>query len=136
MLFSFQRIHETKSAQEVYKCDFCPLTFLAKIGRQNHTWSSHGHRATSTYQCVICDKQVTTREGLRYHMRSYHATSERPIYYCDKCEYKTCVKTSLTRHVKRIHDGTKENECYFCGKKFFAFYRLVSHSSKMHTLEK
>ncbi|OXA42998.1 Zinc finger protein 28 [Folsomia candida] len=129
----YRRTHLERSIRTTFRCQFCPSTFLHNSTKWKHVKASHENRR---YPCNICDKVYMASNDLKRHVISKHSNMSSPPNSCGKCEYKSWSKHELTVHVRRVHDGVKNCECYFCGKRFFRFAQLVEHSRRIHTLEK
>ncbi|XP_035714996.1 zinc finger protein 195-like [Folsomia candida] len=132
-LRAHERTHLERSIRTTFRCQFCPSTFLHNSTKWKHVKASHENRR---YPCNICDKVYMASNDLKRHVISKHSNMSSPPNSCGKCEYKSWSKHELTVHVRRVHDGVKNCECYFCGKRFFRFAQLVEHSRRIHTLEK
>ncbi|OXA41531.1 Zinc finger protein 26 [Folsomia candida] len=130
---SEQRTHMKKAERPAFPCRLCPLIFYSQQGISFHVKNHHDQKK---YFCTICDKILRSSHGLKYHIRASHPTNEAPTYSFEYCEYQSRIKENLTSHVTRMHVGVKGKECYFCGKKFYNFFPLASHCSRIHTLEK
>ncbi|XP_035715869.1 zinc finger protein 28-like [Folsomia candida] len=128
-----ERTHMKKAERPAFPCRLCPLIFYSQQGISFHVKNHHDQKK---YFCTICDKILRSSHGLKYHIRASHPTNEAPTYSFEYCEYQSRIKENLTSHVTRMHVGVKGKECYFCGKKFYNFFPLASHCSRIHTLEK
>ncbi|OXA45234.1 oocyte zinc finger protein XlCOF19-like [Folsomia candida] len=125
--------HLEKSARDMFQCHVCPQTFLNRTSLQHHI--RVGHENQRNYPCSSCDKRFSTSRDLMRHVEAVHATNKEKIHSCDKCEYKSHSKANLANHRVRHNTMARRHGCYFCGKKFYTFFELVSHC-QVHTFEK
>ncbi|XP_021943386.1 zinc finger Y-chromosomal protein-like [Folsomia candida] len=134
LLQKHEGTHLEKFAHDMFPCHLCPLTFVRRQGLQQHVGVAHENQRN--HPCPLCDHRLTTSTDLKRHVATIHPTNTDFVHSCGKCEYQTNSKRYLAQHVKRHGIENRRHECYFCGKKFIRFAHLVSHSCRVHTLEK
>ncbi|XP_035713655.1 oocyte zinc finger protein XlCOF26-like isoform X2 [Folsomia candida] len=125
--------HQNKATRTLFQCQLCPRTCFRSASLRQHIRTMH--EKERNYVCRFCDKKFMSPEVLRNHERNIHSTNQDDFPSCDKCGYKTFFKHNLRRHMKR-HETESGFDCYFCGKNFIIFTRLVKHSCRLHTMEK
>ncbi|XP_035701456.1 zinc finger protein 37-like isoform X1 [Folsomia candida] len=134
-LVKHQATHQAKWVRLLLNCPSCPRTFLDKSGLLRHFKDHHVNERN--YPCRKCGKILKTGDGLKMHVMAEHSTTPGKLQHsCSRCEYTSFHKSVVRTHVKRVHFGVVgKNECYFCGKRFFAFSQLVAHCNWRHTMD-
>ncbi|XP_075427886.1 uncharacterized protein LOC142466584 isoform X2 [Ascaphus truei] len=152
MLVKHQKAH---TGERPFACTECGKSFTCISNLIGHQRTHTGERP---YACTECGKNFTQQAHLVIHQRSH--TGERP-YVCTECGKSFTDSSTLIRHQKthrveklcayiesgkgftqrahvrhqRIHKGSSQHTCTYCGNCFSKRAHLVSHQ-RIHTGEK
>ncbi|OXA48825.1 Zinc finger protein OZF [Folsomia candida] len=125
--------HLEKSTRPIFQCRLCPVTVISTAVLERHVRVVHENQRN--FPCTFCNRRFGSSYDLRRHVTARHPPNQEEIHACDKCEYQSHLKCRLDRHL-RVHNDDEKLGCYFCGKTFVHFYRLVIHCRGLHLLEK
>lgn len=131
--FFTQATHLEKSTRPIFQCRLCPVTVISTAVLERHVRVVHENQRN--FPCTFCNRRFGSSYDLRRHVTARHPPNQEEIHACDKCEYQSHLKCRLDRHL-RVHNDDEKLGCYFCGKTFVHFYRLVIHCRGLHLLEK
>ena len=85
--------------QKVYKCDFCPKTFLFKSKYHEHL---PVHTNVRPFQCHMCSRTYKYKYDLRVHLRT-HAGIPTKSTICPFCNAKFDTNKVLRQHISDHH---------------------------------
>lgn len=114
--------------QEMYKCQFCDMSYKSKEVYERHTAR---HTGDKPFECLICQKSFTTRECYKNHVTIH--TGEKP-FKCQFCEESFRIRATWQLHVSK-HLGEKPFKCTFCNKAF-TLQRVCNAHERVHTGER
>lgn len=116
---AFQRHERTHTQQPVFKCKFCPKSFLILSSLQAHE-KIYGMKP---YICRFCSHCFHTSAAQKQHERVH--TNERP-YKCNYCPKAFKDSGTLFKH-QVIHSGIKPFICPLCSQGFTQKVALKKH---------
>ncbi|CAG4979629.1 unnamed protein product [Colias eurytheme] len=149
-------LHQPKSAQKKYQCEYCDKEFRSYGARYKHIKIKHfgvkdhcylcnkkvvslkthilnTHDTSSLpFECNVCSRRFISPSRLKEHMLTH--TKEKP-FKCDQCNKRFQNKPLLMIHTRQVHDKEKHHLCQFCSKSFFKKYALQRHL-RSHSKEK
>ena len=84
-----------------------------------------------------CDKVFPLRSQLLTHMRMAHRTAaqrEAERVKCEICGRVLSCRSTYNNHMK-VHAGTRDVRCTFCGEMFFTQLLMSQHRKRAHAKE-
>ena len=105
-----------RKPEQVYRCDFCPMTF----SRERHFYV---HRCTHTGEkpalpCSDCQQKFPNINELKQHKLAEHPGTVHQCHFCDKSFFK---KTANIRHMMTHTQGPPPKpsfQCHHCSAQF------------------
>ncbi|CAG9789591.1 unnamed protein product [Diatraea saccharalis] len=98
--------------RNVYKCGFCPKTFLTSSNVRAH--ERLAHVKMHKYSCDHCSYHCYDKYALTMHMICH---SDEKNYKCQVCKKSYARKKTLTEHM-RIHNNDRRFACQYCDRAF------------------
>ena len=112
--------------EKVFKCLFCPKTFLKKGHFENHKLLYHKKNSFGL-KCLRCNSNFKNKFCLERHQKEVRI-GDSPQYNCEKCNIIFCTGKLLRTHVNSMH--TTSSSCDLCDQKFRSVRNLEAHVEK------
>ena len=98
---SKRKRNENYSSGDVFSCEECDYTAIARRGIDRHVQAKH---EGVCYTCDQCGYKATRKDILRTHVKTKHEDYQ---YHCQECEYKVGSRQGLDYHIQSKHEGVR-----------------------------